>query len=56
MKFEKYVAEVRRKIRAGEPVDWIQWEATMKVYAELVLRGVDPARARRILEIYIVEN
>jgi len=53
MKFERYMTETLKKICEGRPYNRAEWKARILVYLGLIARGVDPARARRLMNLYL---
>jgi len=54
--FEEYLTESIKKICEGQPVDRKLFEARIQVFLRLVAKGVEPARARRIMDLYLEGN
>jgi len=53
VKFEEYLTESIKKICEGQPVNRALFEARVQVFLRLVAKGVEPERARRIMDIYL---
>jgi len=53
MKFEQYMTETLKKICENKPYDRALWKARILVYLGLIARGVDPKRARWMMDLYI---
>jgi len=53
LKFEKYLTETITRICEDKPIDRVLFETRIRVFLGLIARDVEPARARRIMNLYI---
>jgi len=53
MKFEEYMTETLKKICEGQPYNRALWKARILVYFGLIARGVEPEKARRMMDLYL---
>jgi len=53
VRFEKYLYESLEAIAENQPIDHDLFETRLKAYLDLLRRGYEPERARRIMTVYM---
>lgn len=56
LKFEEYLKKTVQQICEDQPIDRVLFETRIRVFLGLVDKGVKPARARRIMDLYLEGN
>lgn len=55
-KFENYMVSTLKRISADKPIDWDLWFLRFDVYMKLIVAGMRPVAARKVMNVYIVLN